>query len=320
MRFRPIAMTFRLAVLRIVLPLALILLPDCGYAGSVAAPTGDIPALPPTFLQMAGDGVATLQSNWYNQQTGLWNTTGWWNAANALTVVAQYSKLSGSNQYLSAVANTYAANSRGGFLNQYYDDEGWWALAWIAAYDWTGSTVYLNTASQIFADMTTGWDTTCGGGIWWSKARTYKNAIANELFLSVAGSLASRVTNATQQASDLSWAQQEWQWSVTFLQTNAQNIWSNDRGVGYQRGLAWSGPFQNQTTANAAIQTSAVDCLLGAAEVASGKLRRLISTGLLVLRGVRRACPAASALAMRAGSACPERAPNTRPPPHRARG
>ena len=37
----------------------------------------------------------------------------------------------------------------------------------------------MNTASQIFADMTTGWDTTCGGGIWWNKTRTYKNAIAN---------------------------------------------------------------------------------------------------------------------------------------------
>jgi predicted alpha-1,6-mannanase (GH76 family) len=356
------------------IPLGLLGLLDCGSIGGASPSSPDAPS--PTFLQMSGDGVSTLQVNWYNQQTGLWNTTGWWNAANALTVVIEYSSLAGSNQYLSAVANTYALNSSGGFLNQYYDDEGWWALAWIASYDWTGSAAYLNMAGQIFADMTNGWDTTCGGGIWWNKSHTYKNAIANELFLSVAANLASRVINSNQQASDLSWAQQEWQWFsqsgminsqnlindgltsscqnngqttwtynqgvilgglsalaadsknssllttaqnialaaissltdsncilhdpcepsgcgndgiqfkgifvrnlatlyaaahqqkyVTFLQANAQSIWNSDQGPGYQFGLIWSGPFQNASTANAAIQTSAVDCLLAAAEV-----------------------------------------------------
>jgi predicted alpha-1,6-mannanase (GH76 family) len=327
---------------------------------------------------MSGDGVATLQTNWYNQQTGLWNTTGWWNSANALTALVSYSKLAGSNQYLPAAANTYALNSHGGFLNKYYDDEGWWALAWIGAYDWTGRKEYLNTATEIFDDMSKGWDSTCGGGIWWSKARTYKNAIANELFLSVAANLASRVRNPGQQSADLSWAQKEWSWFsqsgminaqnlindgltsgcrnndartwtynqgvilgglsalsaqshdpallttaqsialaaianltdgngvlhdpcefrgcgrdgiqfkgifarnlatlqaaapqqkyVTFLQTNALSIWNNDQGPGYQFGLVWSGPFQSPSIANAAIQTSALDCLLAAAEVSS---------------------------------------------------
>ena len=60
-----------------------------------------------------------------------------------------------------------------GFLNDYYDDEGWWALAWIKVYDLTGEPQYLDAASDLFDDMVTGWDTPCGG-IWWDKKRTVR--------------------------------------------------------------------------------------------------------------------------------------------------
>lgn len=70
----------------------------------------------------------------------------------------------------------FAARGFSGFINNYYDDEGWWALAWIRAYDVTGNTEYLNMAESIFADMQGGVNGTCGGGIWWSKDRAYKNA------------------------------------------------------------------------------------------------------------------------------------------------
>jgi predicted alpha-1,6-mannanase (GH76 family) len=138
-------------------------------------------------------------------------------------------------------------NAPGGFLNKYYDDEGWWALAWIDAYDWTHNPDYLNMASSIFDDMTGGWDDHCGGGIWWSKDRTYKNAIANELFLSVASHLANRVTDPDEKAQLLAWADSEWQWfSQSGLinqdnlindglnsncQNNGQTTWTYNQGV-----------------------------------------------------------------------------------------
>ncbi|KIH88905.1 glycosyl hydrolase [Sporothrix brasiliensis 5110] len=100
-----------------------------------------------------------------------------------------------------------------GFINDFYDDEGWWALAWIRAFDVTGTAAYLAMAESIFADMKTGAQpASCGGGIWWSKDRSYKNAIANELYLAVAASLANRATSAADRASYLATAVAQWVW------------------------------------------------------------------------------------------------------------
>ncbi len=141
------------------------------------------PALSP--LQRAQAAGAALQ-RWYVDRTGLYATTGWWNAANAVTALVDLMRVSGSRQYQPVLARTFAqaqvvvpkAEQTGalakmtgapGFLNNYYDDEGWWALAWIDAYDLTAEPRYLAMAQSIFTDMAGGWDDTCGGGIWWSK-------------------------------------------------------------------------------------------------------------------------------------------------------
>jgi predicted alpha-1,6-mannanase (GH76 family) len=164
---------------------------------------------------------------WYSQTTGLFTSTGWWNSANAITVVVNYSRVYNTTEYWPTLSNTFAAaqKTNANFINKYYDDEGWWALAWIDAYDLTANPAYLSMAETIFADMTGGWDTaTCGGGIWWNKSKTYKNAIANELFLSVAAHLANRVTDPTLRAQYLNWAQQEWQWFYHSGMINASHL------------------------------------------------------------------------------------------------
>lgn len=218
-----------------------------------------------TYTDWTVSAIQALQS-WYNESTGLWDTTGWWNSANCLTVLGDFYALDSqeaaeldlnwvfSNTFIQAqqppfqgLHKDYITTSTGwrifqcfytktrpntaistnakqefvGFINNYYDDEGWWALAWIRAYDVTGDTLYLSMAESIFADMVGGVNGTCGGGIWWSKDKNYKNAIANELYLTVAASLANRVPYAH---SYLTIAEDQWEWFYKSGMINSQNL------------------------------------------------------------------------------------------------
>ena len=175
------------------------------------------------LLACANGGVEVLQK-WYAPDTGLWRTTNWWNAANATTVLVRYARLTGSDEARSAIENTFARNSAGQFLNKYYDDEGWWALAWTDAYEWSHEAKYLEMAEAIFEDMAKGWDDTCAGGIWWNKDKRYKNAIANELFLAVSARLAQDAGDDKARAQYLDWAKREWAWFAASGMINAQGL------------------------------------------------------------------------------------------------
>ena len=168
----------------------------------------------------AATSAGVLQS-YYSSSNGLWNTgdsSNWWQSANLLETTINYMVTNNNSDYSSDIATTFNDNKSGNFLNNYYDDEGWWALAWIKAYDFTNNSSYLDMAKTIFADMTGGWDNTCNGGVWWSKDRTYKNAIPNELFLEIAARLHQRVSGDTVGGggpggySYIDWATKEWNW------------------------------------------------------------------------------------------------------------
>ncbi|KAF2658669.1 glycoside hydrolase family 76 protein [Lophiostoma macrostomum CBS 122681] len=246
---------------------------------------------------------------WYNAATGLWDTTGWWNSANVLTMIGNLAKADPNNGQLVDLTKRIFANtivqapamnpqqgiedqsrtqsfneqSNGTFtlfngtrtgytkvidengdyvtvypkgwgqmtgeyidvkslpifqsqgtsqatedadpddwLDGFYDDDLWWALGWINAFDVTGNSDYLDLAEGIFEGVTKAWPTNCsGGGIWWSIDKNYANAIANELFLSTAAHLANRADNKT---FYVDWAKRELDW---FLGTGM----INDRGL-----------------------------------------------------------------------------------------
>jgi predicted alpha-1,6-mannanase (GH76 family) len=171
----------------------------------------------------ASAGIEALQ-RWYRPRTGRWRTTGWWNAANALTAVIAYTQRTGDQRYLGVVERTFLAAKRRhrDFIVSFYDDNGWWGLAWVAAYDLTGDGRYLAAARTIFANLVTGWDATCGGGVWWNTDRKYKNAISNELFLALAARLHQRCDGDHDSYSE--WALREWDWFYASGLIGADNL------------------------------------------------------------------------------------------------
>ncbi|HVX47317.1 MAG TPA: glycoside hydrolase family 76 protein, partial [Mycobacteriales bacterium] len=121
------------------------------------------------------------------------------------------------------IANTYEKNltAQGGqFTNDYIDDTGWWALAWIRAYDLTHDSRYLKTA-QFDADyMWSYHDGVCGGGLYWNTSKGYKNAVTNELFIKVAAELGKRVPGSAY----LDQSVQTWKWFQGSGMINGQNL------------------------------------------------------------------------------------------------
>ena len=192
------------------------------------------------YTSYAESALQTLQG-WYNSTSGLWDTAGWWNGANCMTVIADLAAV--DNDVLATATSVFASTytlappqnpsnnlykvSRPGFIRTYYeappfnttinnrrdvdsreeavpelpssvssigddgdlevlrpratlggnaagfldscyDDNSWWALGWIAAYDLTQNQDYLDTAIGIFGNLTGSWPTTCAnGGIYW---------------------------------------------------------------------------------------------------------------------------------------------------------
>jgi predicted alpha-1,6-mannanase (GH76 family) len=191
---------------------------------SWAQATAPDPKRAAEYVSHSMAGLQTLQT-WYTPETGLWKTTGWWNAANGLTVLVDYARLNDTPELRATIANTFERNSQKNFINDYDDDEGWWALGWAGAYELTHEARYLAMAETLFADMSANWDEgTCGGGIWWKKPKQYKNAIANELFLSVAAKLAGLTPDAQKRTAYLEWAQREWKWFAASGMINSDNL------------------------------------------------------------------------------------------------
>jgi hypothetical protein len=231
----------------------------------------------------------------YDPNTAWWPSS-WWNSAIALTAVIDYARRTGSGRYNWIVNRTFTVNKvafaagvrgsdaiDGDFISRSTDDSEWWALAWIDAYDLTGSSTYLNEAVTIANYVAGLWDTsTCGGGVWWDRERTYKNAVTNGLYIRIAAALHNRIPGDT---TWLSRANTAWTWFTrsggminssnlvndgltSTCQNNGQTVWTYNQGLAIGAGVELY-----RATGNAAVLTEArhlADAAVSAPSLVSG--------------------------------------------------
>lgn len=290
------------------------------FSANISAQSNDTPT---KRVECALSGL----SQWYNINTGLWETAGWWNGANIITMIGDAALAEPDNNHLQLLARRTFANairkapaknpdpgrespnnenpksskivqlgtpynkymdwktwqphsnypinwfhsvntrvSLGGtilllsdpqydeatllsnftpnpydFLDGYYDDDLWWCLAWLTAYDLTHNTVYLHLAEGIFSAVASTWSTNCSsGGVYWNYNRAYVNAITNELFFSSAAHLANR---ADDKAYYTKWAQDSLAWFLRSGMLNAKgtiNDGLNATTCENNNGIVWS--------------------------------------------------------------------------------
>jgi hypothetical protein len=98
------------------------------------------------------------------------------------------------------------------FENHYVDDEGWWALHWIRAYDLTKTQKYLDLAGDLVNDMNQ-WQA-CSGGIWWSKSENTLTAVENVVYFGASAYLANRVSSESEREKYAGWAVEAWTFMV----------------------------------------------------------------------------------------------------------
>ena len=197
------------------------------------------------YADRARIAVETLQAQWFHAQPipGWGHEQNEWNAHCTLDMLTDYTRITGDRTYVDTI-RVVAENQSllKSAVEDGVDDMAWAAIAHVKVYRLIRRKGSLDAARQIFTTMTHYWDETCKGGVWWNLARTYKNAITNELFLLLATSL----YETTHQSDYLQWSQKEWDWfaqsglingdslindGLDHCRNNHQTTWTYNQGV-----------------------------------------------------------------------------------------
>jgi hypothetical protein len=190
-------------------------------ATAIATPAAPVAAAPLTstqqhYLQLAQAGVAKAKQRWRDPRLGwydellhdraryplatIWDIVPLFESLDAIaiasptpanrTALTQFAK--GAERYLNRGLRPVAGYSpysgdRTASTETWFDDNGWWGLAFVNAYRATGAKRWLTDAQRALNYVAAaGWDAQ-SGGIWWNTTHPYKSgpALASDTLLAV---------------------------------------------------------------------------------------------------------------------------------------
>ncbi len=142
------------------------------------------------------------------------------------------------------------AKNGNGWLNYYYDDMEWMALACLRAYQATNDVKYKEVTDILWTDIKNGWSNDLGGGIWWRKDNPSKNTPSNM----PAAILAARLYKAFNNADDLEWAKKIYDWQKLVLYEPGTGwVYDNIEKSG-TKNMVWKFTYNQGTFLGAALE------------------------------------------------------------------
>jgi hypothetical protein len=234
--------------------LALILSTLALFSLSASADAAPLSATQQHYLTLAQRGVARAEQRWDNRRLGwydarlndreryplatIWDIVPLFQSLDAIAIalptqankraVARFAK--GAERYLNRGLRPVPGYSpypgdREADTETWFDDNGWWGLAFVNAYRATGTRRWLTDAEEALRFIaTSGWDPD-GGGIWWNTTHPYKAGEA----LASGTLLATLLYRETHSEFDLGQAIKFVNWANTsgFSETNGLYAASN---------------------------------------------------------------------------------------------
>jgi Glycosyl hydrolase family 76 len=196
-------------LLGLALVLAALLLP-----GTATAQTPPLSPSQQHYLALAEQGVARAQRRWHDSRRGwydarladrdryplatIWDIVPLFQSLDAIAIASPTSShrravasfAAGAEHYLNRGLRPLPGYSpypgdRAPGTETWFDDNGWWGLAFVNAYRATGNRRWLNDAQRALNYIArAGWDPSAGG-IWWNTSHPYKSgpALASDTLL-----------------------------------------------------------------------------------------------------------------------------------------
>jgi hypothetical protein len=222
----------------IIVALALGISLATGVAAAAAPVPAHLSASQQRYLQLAQAGVARAQQRWHDRRLGwydarlrdgdryplatIWDIVPLFESLDAIAIAqptpankrAVAGFAAGAERYLNRGLRPLPGFSpypgdRSPGTQTWFDDNGWWGLAFVNAFRATGTRRYLADAERALRYIAAvGWDPR-GGGIWWNTHHPYKagEALASGTLLAALIYQQTRSPFALAQASRfLAWA------------------------------------------------------------------------------------------------------------------